>query len=223
MPPTQLAFRLVPGDLLRWRRTPRAGRLLLLVVDISGSMGTALLTLGRRIALGLLHDAYLRRDRVAMVAFRDRSAELLFAPTARPEQVHRAVNGLACGGTTPLGPALRLARETLGRSRAREPTVRTELVVISDGRANVGARPGYEAVLAEVEAAARALRSDPWLPIVLLDATEAQKNDEPARRLAEQLGAWRVALRALPGQGTDPMEQVIRALDGARGSIGWRA
>src|SRR5205823_14324925 len=61
-------------------RARREGALLCLVVDASGSMGAR-----RRAArvkgalLGLLRDAYARRDRVAILAFRDGGARTVVA------------------------------------------------------------------------------------------------------------------------------------------------
>ena len=83
-------------------RSGREGTFLCLVVDASGSMGAQ-----RRLArvkgalAGLLRDAYARRDRVAVIAFRDATAEVLIAPArtghrpdtgwpaSRRRQVHR--------------------------------------------------------------------------------------------------------------------------------------
>src|SRR5439155_1656338 len=69
------------GHLREHVRAGREGALLCLVVDASGSMGAR-----RQLAhvkgalLGLLRDAYARRDRVAILAFRDGGAHVLVAP-----------------------------------------------------------------------------------------------------------------------------------------------
>lgn len=192
-------------DLRRKQRLVRSGRLLLFVTDISGSMGGELMQLARRIALLLLQDAYVRRDRVAMIAFTGQRAELLFGPTNQARQVRRALSRLTrrCGGTTPLPAALHLARRTLRSAALTDPGREPLLILISDGRANVGSRPGYAALVAELEAAARALASAPGLRILFLDTTERGKADLAARELADALGARRIVLSRLRATGED--------------------
>jgi len=200
----------IERDALRaHERVIRPGRLLLLAVDASGSMGGARIVLARRVAEALLHDAYLRRDRVAMLAFCGQRAELLFAPTSQAELVRRAVDGLACGGTTPLAAALWRAHELVQRDARRDAARRPTLVLLSDGRANVGARPGYAALLDELEAAAHTLRDRRGLRVVFLDATDAGRDDRPARNLAKALGVRRIVLRSL---GPDPVPALRAAL-----------
>jgi len=200
-------------DLLRKQRVCRPGRLLLFVVDASGSMGVTLTALAKRIALAVLQDAYVRRDRVAMVAFREKSAELLFGPTNQVSLVRRAFGTLPCGGTTPLARGLQVAHETLRRCSRVDAGWRPTLILVSDGRGNVGSRPGYNAMLEEVEAATRALVRLPSLSIVFLDTTEDGKNDAPARNLAAQLRARRVVLSRVTASGADPAAVLRQLLD----------
>ncbi len=134
-----LRERLATGDPAARRvhvRAGRAGTLLCLVVDASGSMAAR-----RRMArvkgalLGLLRDAYARRDRVAIVAFRDARAELVHLPGAPLEHAAGAVRALRTGGRTPLAAGLDAATELIRRDRARDPRGRAVAVVLTDGRA----------------------------------------------------------------------------------------
>jgi magnesium chelatase subunit D len=62
------------------------------VVDASGSMGARRKAARVKGALiELLRDAYARRDRVAVVAFRDARAEILVAPGAPLERAAEAL------------------------------------------------------------------------------------------------------------------------------------
>lgn len=113
----------------------RSGALLCLIVDGSGSMGAQ-----RRLArvkgaiLGLLRDAYVRRDRVALITFAGREPLLLCPPGTPPEQVARRVRELPAGGTTPLAEGLELARRLVSTER-RAGRARTVLAMLfSDGR-----------------------------------------------------------------------------------------
>src|SRR6185312_1278592 len=98
---------LLHGDLRAHVRAGRESALLCLVVDASGSMGAR-----RRLArvkgalLQVLRDAYARRDRVAVVAFRDAGARVLVAPGAPLEQAAAAIRALPTGGRTPLAAGL---------------------------------------------------------------------------------------------------------------------
>lgn len=116
----------------------RAGReavLLCLVVDASGSMGARQrLAKVKGALLGLLRDAYARRDRVAVIAFRDARAELLVRPGAPLEQAGAAIRALPTGGRTPLAAGLREAALVIGREAVRDPHRRSVAVVLTDGR-----------------------------------------------------------------------------------------
>jgi magnesium chelatase subunit D len=116
-------------------RGGREGVLLCLVVDASGSMGAR-----RRLArvkgalLGILRDAYARRDRIAIVAFRDRRAELLVRPGAPLEAAAASITALPTGGRTPLEAGLSLAEVVIRRERHRDRSRRAVVVVLTDGR-----------------------------------------------------------------------------------------
>jgi magnesium chelatase subunit D len=116
-------------------RAGREGALLCLVVDASGSMGAR-----KRLArvkgalLAVIRDAYARRDRVAVVAFRDGGAHLLVTPGAPLERAAEAVRQLPAGGRTPLAAGLDAAERLLRRERVRDPRRRALAIVLTDGR-----------------------------------------------------------------------------------------
>jgi magnesium chelatase subunit D len=129
----------------------QTGRLVVLAVDTSGSMGV-----DRRIAaakgftFGVLTDAYRRRDRVAVVAFRGERAELVMRPTGSIEIARARLATLPTGGTTPLAGALDLALDVA--RGARRDGYEPLLVLVTDGRATSG---GDDPLTAAREAAAR--------------------------------------------------------------------
>jgi magnesium chelatase subunit D len=116
-------------------RAGREGVLLCLVVDASGSMGAR-----RRLArvkgalLAVLREAYARRDRVALIAFRDGGARLLVTPGAPLERAADAVRGLPSGGRTPLAHGLDAAEQLLRQQAVRDPRRRAIAIVLTDGR-----------------------------------------------------------------------------------------
>jgi magnesium chelatase subunit D len=122
--------------------TGKQAHLILLIVDASGSMAARRrMEAVKGCVLGLLEDAYRRRDEIAVIAFRGEHAELVLPPTRNVELAQRALQDLPTGGRTPLAQALELGAEVLmqrsiGRA-ASDTTLKPLLVLLSDGRANV--------------------------------------------------------------------------------------
>ncbi len=126
-----------PDDSLREHvRAGRESTTICLIVDVSGSMGAR-----KRVArvkgamLELLRDAYARRDRVAIVAFRDAAAEVVLVPGAPLERAASAIRSMPTGGRTPLAEGLATAGALIRRERMREPDRRVVAVLLTDGRA----------------------------------------------------------------------------------------
>ena len=138
-------------DLRESVREERTGRLVVLAVDTSGSMGVQhRIAAAKGFALGLLRDAYQRRNRVAVVAFRGERADVVMRPTGSIEIAQNRLTHLPTGGTTPLAHGLDVALDVAlaGRRDHYEPL----LVLITDGRVTVG---GDDPVAAAHAAAAR--------------------------------------------------------------------
>lgn len=168
--------------------------------------------LARKSALLLLEKAYVKRDRVAVVAFRNRTAELLVPPTNRAETVTRTLTSLTCGGLTPLFQGLSEAGRTLERARSGNPALESFLILISDGRANVGSLPGYERMHNEIEALAGALSARDRLTTLFFDTTEQGKEDYPARWLSNRLNARRFLLWKMVSSDWDPAAVISRIM-----------
>src|SRR3990170_3949614 len=96
--------------------------------------------------LSLLRDAYQRRDKVGLVTFRASAAELVLPPTSSVPAAQARLAGMRTGGRTPLAGGLLRARAVLRVERLRDPRRRPLLVVLTDGRATVAARPGGDPV-----------------------------------------------------------------------------
>jgi len=139
------------------------------VLDTSKSMGAERrITVAKEAALGLLLDAYQRREEVALVVFGGLGAEVLLEPTSSIEVARSRLERIPIGGRTPLAEGLRTARELAGAVLAREAETSVTLVVITDGRATAGSSedPGAEAL-----EEARAIARD-GLACVVIDAEE---------------------------------------------------
>jgi magnesium chelatase subunit D len=129
------------------------------VVDASGSAALHRLAEAKGAVELLLADCYIRRDQVALIAFRGSVAEILLPPTRSLARAKRSLAGLPGGGGTPLAAGLdaALALSDSIRRKGQTPTV----VVLTDGRANIARDGGQGRPRAEEEAmsAARQLRA----------------------------------------------------------------
>jgi len=160
-------------------------------VDASGSAALHRLAETKGAVELLLADCYVRRDSVAVIAFRGRGAELLLPPTRSLVRAKRSLAGLAGGGGTPLGAGLDAAAALADVVRRRGDT--PVVVVLSDGRANVGrdGAPGRAHAEADAQAAARGLRS---LSVSVLFIDTSPQPQDSARDLAAAMGARYVPL-----------------------------
>jgi magnesium chelatase subunit D len=119
-------------------RAARRGRLLLFVVDASGSMNAAARMRETKAAvLGLLTEAYQKRDRVGVICFGGLSARELLPPTGSVEVARRLLADLPTGGKTPLAAGLALLARVLERELSQDPRLEPLVVVLTDGRPNV--------------------------------------------------------------------------------------
>ncbi|ADK85878.1 Magnesium chelatase [Desulfarculus baarsii DSM 2075] len=148
---TGLAVCIKPQDLRLKVREKRVGNFLLFLVDASGSMGAqARMSATKGAVLSLLLDAYQKRDRVALITFRGREAQLALPPTSSIDLAAKLLAELPVGGRTPLAAGLLRAHEQLTRHLRKDPDGRPIVLVLTDGRANAGlgsdAPPHEEAI-----------------------------------------------------------------------------
>ncbi|MEO8334460.1 MAG: VWA domain-containing protein [bacterium] len=161
------------------------------VVDASGSAALNRLAEAKGAIELMLAEGYARRDRVAMIAFRGKTAEVVVPRTHALARARRAIAGLAAGGGTPLASGLDLAAQVVLAARRDGADVAT--VVLTDGRANVardgtGGRVRAEADALDAAQRFRALQGN----VVFVDT--APRPDAFARQLATGLGARYVRL-----------------------------
>jgi magnesium chelatase subunit D len=139
------AFLLEPWDIREKVREAQTSSLVLFVVDASGSMGAQRRMVAVKGAvLSLLLDAYQRRDRVGLIAFRGTRADLLLPPTGSVDLAQLYLQDMPTGGRTPLSRGLYLALEALETERLKDRDVLPLLVLLSDGRANVSMNAAAE-------------------------------------------------------------------------------
>ncbi|GAA2807723.1 putative cobaltochelatase [Streptomyces showdoensis] len=180
-------------DLRQATREGREGNLVLFAVDASGSMA-ARQRMGavKGAVLSLLLDAYQRRDKVGLITFRGRDAELALPPTSSVDAAAARLEQLPTGGRTPLSAGLLKAHDVLRVERLRDPSRRPLLVVVTDGRAT-GGGPDPLALAAR---AARLHAADGTASVVV-DCETGPVRLGLAGNLARELGGTAVTLDEL--------------------------
>jgi magnesium chelatase subunit D len=145
-------------DLRTIRYKQRSETTTIFAVDASGSAALHRLAEAKGAVELLLADCYVRRDQVALIAFRGREAEMLLPPTRSLVRAKRSLAALPGGGGTPLASGIEAAAALadLVQRRGGTPSV----VLLTDGRANVGrdGAQGRERAFADALHCAAALR-----------------------------------------------------------------
>jgi magnesium chelatase subunit D len=178
------------------------------VVDASGSSALNRLAEAKGAVELLLADCYVRRDSVAVLAFRGQTAELILPPTRSLARAKRSLAGLPGGGGTPLAHAIDasiLLADQL-RKKGETPIV----VLLTDGKGNIArdGRPGRAQAATDALAAATEMRLRGFSTLLVDTSPQAQ---DAAKNLAKVMGAQYLAL---PYAGANSLNQAVRAVAG---------
>jgi magnesium chelatase subunit D len=178
------------------------------VVDASGSLALNRLAETKGAVELLLADCYVRRDSVAVLAFRGKTAELLLPPTRSLARAKRSLAGLPGGGGTPLASALDAAGALADQLRRKGET--PILVLLTDAKANIArdGSPGRARAASDALAAASQLRLSGYSALLV----DASPQPQPgAQQLAAAMGAQYLAL---PYGGAQSLNQAVRTMAG---------
>jgi magnesium chelatase subunit D len=201
-----------PDDLRITRFKQRTETTVIFVVDASGSTAFARLAEAKGAVELLLADCYVRRESVALIAFRGSAAELLLPPTRSLTRAKRSLAGLPGGGGTPLAAALDAAVAlALAVTRKGQTPI---LVLLSDGRGNIArdGQPGRPAAEADATLAAQAVR---LAGLTALFVDTSARPQPKARELAAVMAARYLAL---PRADAETLSTAVKA-----GTAGIRA
>lgn len=194
-------------DLRVWIRARRAAANILFLVDASGSMGAKeRMKMVKGAVLALLREAYQKRDRVGLIAFRRTSAETLLPMTRSVELAEKELRSLPTGGKTPLAEGLAAALKMMDEL-ARKEGAETVLVLVTDGRTNVSAagKAKEEALRAAEEIARRDAHC------IVLDTEKSFPKVGLAPEIAQRMNAGYATLERLCAEGV--LEVVRRFRD----------
>ena len=178
------------------------------VVDASGSSALNRLAEAKGAVELLLADCYVRRDSVAVFAFRGQTAELILPPTRSLARAKRSLAGLPGGGGTPLAHAIDAAILLADQLRKKGET--PIVVLLTDGKGNIArdGRPGRAQAAADALAAATEMRLRGFSTLLVDTSPQAQ---DAAKNLAQAMGAQYLAL---PYAGANSLNQAVRAVAG---------
>lgn len=201
-----------PEDFRVTRYRQKTRTTTIFAIDASGSSALHRLAEAKGAVELLLADCYVRRDQVAVLAFRGASADLLLPPTRSLVRAKRSLAGLPGGGGTPLAAGLDAAwalAEAVAR-RGDTPLV----VLLTDGRANIGRDGQPDRARAEQDALASAQR---WrgsaIAAVVVDTSA--RPEPRARALAQRMDALYLPL---PHARADTLNLAVQSV--ARGASG---
>jgi len=178
------------------------------VVDASGSSALNRLAEAKGAVELLLADCYVRRDSVAVLAFRGQTAELILPPTRSLARAKRSLAGLPGGGGTPLAHAIDASMLLADQLRKKGET--PIVVLLTDGKGNIArdGRPGRAQAATDALAAATEMRLRGFSTLLVDTSPQAQ---DAAKNLAKAMGAQYLAL---PYAGANSLNQAVRAVAG---------
>jgi magnesium chelatase subunit I len=127
---------LSPDDLRFKRFKRKTGTLFIFAIDTSGSMAAGRIGQAKGALAHLLKQSYIHRDRVALISFRQRTAEVLLGSSQSVTRARKILDQLCIGGPTPLAAGIYSATELARRAR-RQGMQQIVLLIFTDGRANV--------------------------------------------------------------------------------------
>jgi magnesium chelatase subunit D len=182
-----------PEDFRVTRLKQRSETITIFVVDASGSSALNRLAEAKGAVELLLGECYSRRDKVALIAFRGRGADLLLPPTRSLVRAKRCLANLPGGGGTPLASGIDAAAALAEGIRRQGAT--PVMILMTDGQANIarGGIAGRSQAQADASAAASLVRAAS-LTALLIDTSP--RAHPAAGRLAADMGATYLPLPA---------------------------
>lgn len=198
-----------PEDYRSRVREKHIGANLIFLVDASGSMGAQeRMKTVKGVILSLLKEAYQKRDRVGLIAFRRDRAEVLLPVTRSVDLAEKLLRDLPTGGKTPLAEGLESALSMIYGLSQRDKGQQTAVILITDGRANA-TYAGDDPVVRALEAAEKFSRAK--VMSVVLDTENDFLKLGIAREVAKKMGAGYYTLKRLSS------ERVLRIVEALRG------
>ena len=175
-------------DLRTKVREKRTGNIFLFAVDASGSMGAReRMKTVKGVILKILLEAYQKRDRVGMIAFRKNQAEVLLPVTKSVDFAQKKLAAMPTGGKTPLAKGLSKAEDVLDMLYRQDPLQDPVLILITDGHATLPLENGTNAVDDAMTEAEHIGKRN--IPIAVIDTENGFIKLGLAKKLARKMDA----------------------------------
>ncbi|SFE09609.1 VWA domain-containing protein [Succiniclasticum ruminis] len=195
-PKNDCAINIQQADLRQRVREKRIGTTFLFLVDASGSMGAQERMKAVKGAIfAMLQEAYQKRDKVGMIAFRRKAAEELLPITRSVDLAQKRLAELPTGGKTPLAEGLAQAFITLDMQIRKEPDTEPVLVLVTDGRANSVVQEGEDPVESAMKLAKQIHKAK--ITSIVIDTETDFIKLGVARQVAAEMGANYYKLKQL--------------------------
>lgn len=202
------ALNIKPEDLRQKVREKRIGNTFLFAVDASGSMGARERMRAVKGAIFyMLQEAYQKRDRVGMIAFRRQKAQVLLPVTRSVDLAQKCLAEMPTGGKTPLADGLAVSLLTLSLLSKRDKELEPVLILVTDGRANA-VEEGDDPVASALQMAERIRKAK--ITSVVIDTEADFIKLGLAKQIAAAMGANYYTLQRLS---KDNIIRIVRNLE----------
>ena len=191
-----LSIAIEPQDIRDKIRVKRDSCSFLFAIDVSGSLvDSGMMQDIKDGVKAMLMEGYVQRDKVALLTFRFRSAQISVPFTRSLEGIYEVLDNTTTGGGTPLGTALLMIREYMLNYVRKNPEERCYIILITDGEAT---EPAVRGSIAPVElkkiAATMNIPNTEW---TVVDSSLVPGKINHALKLAEMLGGRYIRLENL--------------------------
>ncbi|MEG2256122.1 MAG: VWA domain-containing protein [Cetobacterium sp.] len=186
-------------------REKRVGTSILFTVDASGSMGAhERMKEVKGAIFSLLKDAYEKRDRIGLVAFRKDSAEELLPMTRSIELANKKLKNLPVGGKTPLHKGLEKSYTILLNEKKKNKNIVPVLVLVTDGK--ISTKENSENIFTNLLKFCEEIRESK-IKVIVIDSEKGRIKLNMAKDINEKLGGKYYQLEDLKVQS---ISQVVR-------------
>ncbi len=184
-----LSVNIEKQDIREKTRVMRNSSSFIFAVDTSGSLvDSGMLGPIQNAIRSMLMESYVKRDRVALLTFRERDAEITVPFTRSVETICDVLEQAPAGGSTPLAKAVILARDYATNYLRKHPGEKCYVIFITDGHATM---PIYSCSNAmwELENVCGTIK-DPNIEWTIIDSSQTKfgKRERHARDFAEFIG-----------------------------------
>lgn len=185
-----LAIAIRESDIREKVRQRKYANLLVFIVDASGSMGASQrMTETKGAILSLLKDAYVKRDKVCLIAFRGNEANVLLPPTRSVERGVRLLESMKVGGRTPLNHGLSKGMQVIQSELKKNPEILPYMIMITDGKGNVSLDKDKKPKTELLEICEK-IRNFPYINTMILDIErKGAMSFGIAKEMAKRMGA----------------------------------